>query len=30
MKKLTPDERNAAVKGLALLARAAREIRNTP
>ena len=30
MKKLTRDERNAAVKGLALLARAAREIRNTP
>lgn len=30
MKKLTPDERRAAVKGLALLARAAREIRSTP
>jgi MarR family transcriptional regulator, organic hydroperoxide resistance regulator len=29
MKKLTRDERNAAVKGLALLARAAREIRST-
>lgn len=30
MKKLSREERNAAVKGLALLARAAREIRNTP
>lgn len=30
MKKLTRDEQKAAVKGLALLARAAREIRNTP
>jgi DNA-binding MarR family transcriptional regulator len=30
MKKLTREERDAAVKGLALLARAAREIGNTP
>jgi DNA-binding MarR family transcriptional regulator len=30
MKKLTRDERKAAVKGLSLLARAAREIRRTP
>jgi DNA-binding MarR family transcriptional regulator len=30
MKRLTRDERKTAVKGLALLARAAREIRNTP
>ena len=30
MKKLTRNERKAAVKGLSLLARAAREIRSTP
>ena len=30
IKKLTREERNAAVKGLTLLARAAREIGNTP
>jgi DNA-binding MarR family transcriptional regulator len=30
MKQLTPQERKAAVRGLALLARAAREIRSTP
>jgi DNA-binding MarR family transcriptional regulator len=30
MQQLTPQERKAAVRGLALLARAAREIRSTP